>query len=125
MFKILVCGGRNFNDKDFLFQSLDDFVETLRGSVIPMADPPKIRIISGGARGADTLAAIYARERGCGLKIYPAEWGLWGNAAGPIRNQRMLEEENPDVVFAFRGGKGTFDMISKSKRQGFKVIECS
>ena len=117
MFKILVCGGRNFTELEFLSAKLDAFVATLEAS--------SIKIISGGARGADTLAAIYARNRCYELTVYPADWSTWGNAAGPIRNQRMLDKESPDAVFAFRGGKGTSDMINKAKRQGFKVIECS
>ena len=52
----------------------------------------------------------------------PAQWGKFGDAAGPIRNAKMLEEEL-DLVVAFPGGAGTADMVRRSKKAGFKVME--
>jgi hypothetical protein len=55
--------------------------------------------------------------------IYPADWTRHGKAAGPKRNQLMLDKEKPDLVIAFPGGKGTADMVARAKAQGFKVME--
>jgi hypothetical protein len=51
-----------------------------------------------------------------------ADWRKYGAAAGPIRNQRMLEGP-PDIVVAFAGGKGTADMVQRARAAGIAVIE--
>ena len=46
-----------------------------------------------------------------------------GKGAGPIRNQRMLDAGQPDLVVAFEGGRGTADMITRTKRAGIEILE--
>ena len=58
-------------------------------------------VIVGGARGADTMAAEWATARSIPCLIYMADWSGLGPKAGPIRNQRMLDEGKPDLVIAF------------------------
>lgn len=116
--KILVCGGRDFNDRDFLFRTLDQQtkpngeVEPARGFVI----------IHGGANGADSLANEWARLNRVPCVAFPADWKKHGRAAGHIRNRRMLEER-PDIVIAFAGGKGTAYMVKIAKEAGVQVFE--
>ncbi len=78
-----------------------------------------VRIISGHAKGADTLAERYAAEKGIQMQAFPAEWNKYGKAAGPIRNRTMLEyaEEETPVVAAFWDGKsrGTENMLKLAK----------
>ena len=108
--KVLVCGGRSFTDKAVVWHALDAF------------GPPEItEVISGMARGADTLAAEWARKFGFSLHEFPADWGKNGHAAGPIRNQQMLNEGKPDAVIAFPGGVGTQDMVGRAMRAGIPV----
>jgi len=109
--RALVCGGRDFENVDLLYDTLDKFLG------------PIAVVISGGARGADSLAEMWADERGIPVERYEADWGTHGKAAGPIRNQRMLEEGKPGVVFAFPGGRGTADMVGRARRAGVRVIE--
>jgi hypothetical protein len=45
---------------------------------------------------------------------FPANWKVYGRAAGPIRNMKMLLEGKPDLVVAFPGGIGTADMVKKA-----------
>jgi DNA-binding MurR/RpiR family transcriptional regulator len=55
---------------------------------------------------------------------YPADWEAYGKAAGPIRNQRMLDEGKPDLVIAFSDlptTSGTYDMIKRAKAAGIPV----
>jgi len=92
--RVLVCGGRAFDDREKLFQSLDR-----QHAVTPFS-----LLIEGGARGADQLAMSWAHERGIEHLRFDADWEARGRAAGPIRNQRMLDEGRPDVVIAFPGG---------------------
>jgi hypothetical protein len=66
-----------------------------------------ITIISGEARGADTLAKEYATECGWDYEGYPADWRVYGKGAGYVRNRQMLVEGKPDLVVAFPGGNGT------------------
>ncbi len=82
--------------------------------------PPDTTVVEGGAAGIDKSAALSARHYGHRLKEYPADWGKYGKAAGPIRNQQMLDE-NPDIdlVIAIHEdptlGRGTKDMVSRSR----------
>ena len=75
---------------------------------------PGDSIIHDGAPGADTLAAEVAQELGIRARAYPADWRKHGRAAGPIRNQLMLDDGKPDILVAFPGGKGTADMIRRA-----------
>ena len=106
--KLLVCGGRDFDDIDFVVDTLCDFHDIY----------PITQIISGMAKGADSLAAMWAEEMGIEVNEFPADWNRHGNKAGFIRNKQMLDEGNPDAVYAFAGGKGTNDMVSQSEKRG-------
>lgn len=54
-----------------------------------------------------------------------ADWSKYGKAAGPMRNQKMLDEYKPDLVVALPGGRGTADMVSRARVAGVEVIEAS
>ena len=113
---VLVCGGRNYVDRATVYKTLDSF----------HAKHPISLLISGGARGADTLAEEWAFERLIPVRIFhvPKEdWAKYGGQAGPLRNQKMLNEGRPEVVIAFPGGRGTNDMIGRAKLAGIKTIE--
>jgi hypothetical protein len=79
-------------------------------------------IIQGGASGADQLANSWAISRRVPSQTYPADWSL-GLQAGPLRNQQMLDEGRPDVVLAFPGRYGTFDMVCRAREAGIRVVE--
>ncbi len=78
-------------------------------------------IITGGARGADTLGDELADELGIARVIFPANWSGEGRAAGFNRNQRMLDLIRPDLVIACEGGRGTADMVRRAERAGVRV----
>ncbi len=109
--RVLVCGGRDFDDYKLLNATLD-------------ALPPVTFLIHGAARGADVYAAQWA-ERQTSIIIlgYPAQWNLFGRSAGVLRNEEMLKEGKPELVVAFWDGKsrGTMDMITRSIRAGVPV----
>ncbi len=102
--KVLVCGSRKYADRWHVYEVLD---------AAHAANPISL-IIHGGATGADALAHDWAEERGIKFARYRAEWKRLGNAAGPIRNQLMLDRERPDFVIQFPGGNGTADMVRKA-----------
>lgn len=109
--RVLVTGGRDYSDKEYLFHVLDRW-HAERGIDC---------IIEGAATGADHLAGLWAIERGVPLETYPAQWEL-GKRAGMLRNAQMLIEGKPHVVIAFPGGSGTENMIQIAEKQGVTVI---
>lgn len=110
--KILVCGGRNFSDNQLLTRVLNEF------QVSPFG--PITHLVQGGARGADTLALRWALGEGLTVTTYPARWNTEGiKTAGPLRNQRMLDDSRPDLFAAFPGNNGTRDMIDRAVSAGF------
>jgi predicted Rossmann-fold nucleotide-binding protein len=100
--KILICGGRDYQDRDSFWTAMNEISEEL-----DFDGRQPITIIEGGARGADTLAREYAEECGWELEEYKADWNTYGKRAGYVRNTEMLEKGKPDLVVAFPGGKGT------------------
>ena len=105
--KAIVCGGRNYWRHDHAFEALDQI------------NPHEI--VCGGASGADAMAVQWARQRDRVLHLYPAKWKTLGRKAGPIRNQEMLDNEMPNLVIAFPGGRGTADMVSRAEKAGVEV----
>jgi|SRR6218665_814094 len=87
--KIAVIGGRNFNNYELLKSTLD-------------AIPDISEIVSGGAKGTDTLGEKYAREKGIPTKIFKPNWKL-GPHAGDLRGIAIID--NADHVVAFWDGQ--------------------
>jgi hypothetical protein len=118
--RVLVCGGRDYADKDALFRALDS-----------LHDGESISIVIHGAcvdrdnhlRGADGLAEAWAISREIPYCGYPAKWKALGRSAGPERNFSMLERSRPHVVLAAPGGRGTADMIRRAKAADLRVVE--
>lgn len=112
-FYLLIAGSRSFNNYELLKERCDFFLQNQKGI---------IHIVSGGARGADTLAEQYARERGYKLHVFPADWNKYGNRAGYIRNEEMHEfiakESCKRGVICFWDGqsKGTAHNFELSKK---------
>lgn len=114
--RIIVAGSRSFYDYDFVKAKLDEVI-----SKYPDSD---IEMISGGAKGADTLGIKYARENNIPITIYHAQWANYGKSAGFIRNTQMAhwskENGRKGILVAFWDGesRGTSHMvgIAKSKR---------
>jgi hypothetical protein len=111
--KVLVCGGRQYDDAATLGSRLEEIHRERRITVI----------IESGAAGADSLARRFGERRGIPVRTFPADWGTHGRAAGPIRNRQMLEEGKPDLVVAFPGGRGTANMVKQARAAGVEVLE--
>ncbi len=118
--RVLVCGGRDYADKDEVWRVLDGVAQVRDENSLG----ENIVLIHGACpTGADLWASGWAAANWQTEKRYPANWERDGRAAGPIRNQRMLDEGKPDLVVAFPGGRGTEDMKRRSRLAGIKVIE--
>lgn len=119
MRRLLVCGGRNFSDKALLVATLDDVLIWLGGIDV---------LIEGEARGADRMARNWAVQLDIPVLKFPANWDKFGKAAGPIRNQLMLDEGKPTHAVAFYDrprdeSRGTADMVRRLKKAGVPVGE--
>lgn len=112
--KILVCGGRKFHDKMFVWDWLDMLSNANNIS----------HVITGGASGADRLADEWAEERVIQPVVCRALWRQSGTAAGPIRN-RAMASLGPDLCIAFPGGSGTKSMMAIARAANIRVIEIS
>lgn len=112
--KVLVCGGRDYEDYDTLKTVL---------SALQVTKGQFTCIIHGAATGADAMAETYAKRHEIRVQWFPAEWGKHGRAAGPIRNRTMLEAAKPDLVVAFPGGKETANMVKQAKAAGVEVFD--
>lgn len=110
--KVLVCGGRDLIMSDHYAKAFHDIVGRVGAT----------SVIHGGARGADAEAGKLAWGRGLPVEVFHPDWSQ-GRKAGPIRNQRMLDEGKPDLVIAFPGGRGTADMVSRARSAGVPVEE--
>lgn len=106
--RILVCGSRGFQDRDIITARLASHID----------DNPIL--IHGGARGADQIADDWATRSHLPIEVYKAQWSKYGKAAGPIRNQEMIDHGKPDLCIAFWDGKskGTLDMIRRAQAAG-------
>lgn len=121
MARIVVGGGRDFRDRDLLFEALDIFHKSTPVSLLIEGGQRTIRnsIIVGGA---DWYANRWAKSRGVHVVTYEAQWNAFGRAAGPIRNRQMLDCD-PSHVFAFdTGGSGTADLINQASIREIRII---
>lgn len=109
--RVLVCGGRDFSDREAVFNALHTLAEAHGW----------LTVIEGGAKGADALAREWAVLCYHGVVTVPADWHKHGTAAGPIRNTKMITACEPDLVLAFPGGRGTADMVEKASIAGIEV----
>lgn len=111
---IAIVGGRDFENYDLLKKRIDTYLS--------LHDIKPRLIVSGGARGADTLAEKYASENNIECRIHYPEWDKYGRKAGFIRNEFIILDS--DIVFAFWDGssKGTKSSIDLSLFYGRELI---
>lgn len=112
--RVLICGGRNFDDFNYMGKVLDACKPYVIHSFI---------VIHGGASGADTMAGMWAEANGVPQLVMRAYWGYFKKKAGHIRNHWMLDYAKPDLVIAFPGGDGTANMIKIAREAGIDVYE--
>jgi len=110
--RVLVCGGREWSD----YKAIERELSSL---------PVNSTVIHGGARGADSHAGQAASVLNYSVEAYLADWDRYGKSAGPIRNQKMLTEGQPDLVLAFHSdltkSKGTIHMMAIAAKAGVPV----
>ena len=109
--KVIIAGGRTFNDYDLLCRNCDKALSL----------QTEIEIVSGTANGADKLGEKYANEKGYLIKQFPADWGKYGKSAGYKRNEEMAKYADALIAFWDSKSKGTKYMIDLAKRYELKL----
>jgi len=115
-YKIAVTGSREWKD-----------VKEIKKRLLSASKDKnkKYILISGGAKGADTIAENIANKLKWDVIKHLPNWNKYGRAAGPVRNQLIIDEK-PDILLAFPmpESKGTYDAIKKAKKGLVKTIIC-
>ncbi len=111
--KVIIAGGRKFDDYDLLCKVCDHALSLQLHS--------DIEIVSGAADGADLLGEKYASDKNYALMRFPADWKKYGKSAGYRRNDEMAKYADALIAFWDGKSKGTKNMIDKAKLNGLKV----
>lgn len=112
MSKVAIVGSRTFNDYEKAKQFINNICQENNISIN--------QIISGGAKGADSIGEKYARENNINILIFKPDWNKYGKSAGYIRNKDIID--NCDICIAFwdgnsRGTKNDIDLCNKKEKQ--------
>ena len=115
-YRVIVTGSRKFLDYDFMCQELDKLFNESRTFA-----GHEVKIISGMADGADTLAIRYADEHKLTKVLFPANWKRYSCIAGFLRNEDMLSLATHLVAFWDGISSGTHHIIEIAKEKGIPV----
>ncbi len=113
--RIIVAGSRGFSDEDALFSRLDESLERCRVHRV------ELELVSGTARGADSLGEFWAQSRGIPVQRFPAHWDRYGKAAGMVRNAEMARYGSHLIAFWDGQSPGTRNMIETAEGFGLPV----
>jgi hypothetical protein len=111
--RILVTGSRNWADRDAVWSALNK-AASVRSIILVHGDCPT---------GADAMAKAWCRTQPDVLEeAHPADWERYGKAAGPKRNQKMVDL-GADICLAFPlpDSRGTLDCMAKAEAAGIPV----
>jgi len=111
-----IVGYRGFTDYEKFSQLVDEYIEEI--------GTPEF-IISGGAKGADTMAEKYAQEHNIPTKIFKPDWDKYGKVAGIMRNTDIIQNSTHVIAFLSQKSIGTVDSINKAKKfnKVLKIID--
>ena len=111
MIKVIIAGGRDFDDYHKLCLVCDEYLK----------DQNNVEIVSGAYKGADLLGEMYAAERNYPIKQFPADWKRYGKSAGQKRNVEMANYANVLIAFWDGKSKGTKNMVELATQAGLNV----
>lgn len=107
--KLAIVGSRDFDDYEFLKRIINYH--------------PCTQIISGGARGADTLAKRYATEHDIPIQEFIPNWDAHGKSAGFLRNEQIVKACDELVAFWNKISRGTKHSIDLAEKAGKPVYK--
>lgn len=110
--RLLVCGGRHFED-----------AETVQRALVSLHWKNTVTVlIHGSVTGSGIVAEAWARRAGVPVVRYPPNWELYGSKAERLRSQFMLHDSRPELVMAFPGGRNTADLVQQAINAKIAVI---
>lgn len=112
--KVAIVGSRTFSNYDGFEKNLKDTIRE-NGWM-------DIELISGGAKGADSMAQRYAKENGLKITIFYPNWNKYGNSAGFQRNRLIIEACDVVVAWWDNKSKGTQNSLELAEEMGKKKI---
>lgn len=117
-FRLCIAGSRSFTDQGLLEDEVIRFLLDLGQFGKPL------EIVSGTAKGADTLGEIFANDFEHSITRFPADWSI-GKKAGYLRNKEMARYSDAVIVFWDGTSNGTKNMISitKANNKPLRIIE--
>lgn len=107
--KTIIAGSRNIVE----YQSV---LDAIKASGFEITE-----VVSGGARGVDSLGERYAKEKGIPLKVFPADWESYGRKAGIMRNTEMSCYADALIAVWNGDSPGTYNMLNQAKSKGLKI----
>ena len=114
-YRVIIAGSRSFNDYELLReQCLSILQEKMRTH--------RVVIVSGHARGADSLGERFANEFRLPFELHPAKWRLLGKAAGMVRNAEMAKCSDALIAFWDGESRGTRHMISFARKEDWRYL---
>lgn len=127
--RIIIAGGRDFNDYDTLEKECHFIFHKLAKEGLLIGNVTKdienMEIVSGAARGTDKLGEMFANQYKIKIKQFIPDWNI-GKQAGYIRNRDMAiyAKEDNGVLIAFwdKKSKGTNHMINLATSHGLRVF---
>ncbi len=112
-YNIGIVGSRNFNKWDLLVSEMNKIIDTY-------GEPNSI--ISGGAKGADSMAEKWANNNGCKIVIHRALWEIHGKRAAYLRNKDIVRDSDILLAFPSKNGRGTQMTINLSQEKEMQII---
>ena len=107
--KVIIAGSRDID-------SMPALLEAIAESGFEISE-----VVSGGARGVDTLGELYALECGIPLRQFKAAWDILGKGAGYMRNAEMAVYGEALIALWDGQSKGTAQMIEKARQNGLQI----
>jgi hypothetical protein len=127
--RILITGSRDWSDYATFMRGVTVGIDTV---IAQKPDDKHITIVHGGAKGADTMSETYVShvssylaQKGYQIntEVHKADWATQQKAAGPIRNQKMVDlGADVTVAFMHEGSRGTADCVARCQKAGIPVL---
>ena len=110
--RLLVCGGRHFEDAEMVHHEL---------TALHWRKPISV-VVHGSIAGVGIIAEAWARRHGIAVVRYPPNWEFYGKKAEGLRSDFMLTDSRPDFVVAFPWGRHTADLVQRAINVGLAVL---
>ena len=111
-FKLMISGSRSIRNLRIIFDELEKLY----------TEHPNLILISGGAKGVDSIAEEWGRFRKIQIEQHKPDWATYGKGAGIVRNKEMVLAADYILIFWDGESKGTKSVIDFCEKQGKKYL---